>query len=52
MRYIVRFEIADEKISKFFNKKDQAKKFADMVDGKITTFTNLNDLRKDKDDIL
>jgi hypothetical protein len=48
MRYIVEFTIADEKVSKFFNKRDQAKKFAGMVDGKIITFTDLDDLRKDK----
>ena len=41
-RYVVEFTIAEEKVTKFFNEEDHAKKFAKMVDGKITTFTETN----------
>ena len=41
-RYVVRFTIAGEDITKFFNEKEHAEKFAKMVDGKITEFTETN----------
>ena len=50
-RYLVKFTIANESVSKFFNEKEHAKKFAKMVNGKITSFTETN-YGKDKDDIL
>jgi hypothetical protein len=37
-----------EKISKSFNIRHQAMKFAKMVKGKIVAFKSLNDLKKDK----
>ena len=50
-RYIVEFTIAEERVTKFFNEENHAKKFADMVGGKITAFTETN-YGKDKNDIL
>jgi len=41
-RYVVRFKIADEEVTKFFNEKDHAEKFAKMVEGKISEFTEMN----------
>lgn len=41
-RYVVTFRIANEEVTKFFNEEDHAKKFAKMVDGKITEFTEMN----------
>lgn len=41
-RYLVRFRIADEEVTKFFNEKEHAEKFSKMVDGKITEFTETN----------
>ena len=41
-RYIVHFKIANEEASKFFNEEEHAKKFAKMVNGKITSFTETN----------
>ena len=56
-RYLVKFTIADESVSKFFNEKEHAEKFAKMVNGKIISFTETNfhsrgKNRKDKNDIL
>ena len=47
-RYVVHFNIADEDVSKFFNDEEHAKKFAKMVDGKITTYTETNYGKDDK----
>ena len=47
-RYVVRFTIAEEDVTKFFNEKEHAEKFAKMVDGKITEFTETN-YGKDKE---
>ena len=41
-RYLVRFTIAEEDVTKFFNEKEHAEKFAKMVDGKISEFTEMN----------
>tara|TARA_R110000824_G_scaffold55632_11_gene153137 strand:+ start:1469 stop:1642 length:174 start_codon:yes stop_codon:yes gene_type:complete len=41
-RYVVTFKIADEEVTKFFNEKDHAEKFAKMVEGKISEFTEMN----------
>ena len=48
MRYMVEFTIAEEKVTKFFNDEEHAKKFAKMVDGKITTYTETNYGKDDK----
>ena len=47
-RYVVEFTIAEENVAKFFNDEEQAKKFAKMVDGKITAYTETN-YRKDEE---
>ena len=41
-RYVVKFTIAEEDVTKFFNEKEHAEKFSKMVDGKITEFTESN----------
>ena len=41
-RYVVRFTIAEEDVTKFFNEKEHAEKFAKMVNGKISEFTEMN----------
>ena len=41
-RYVVHFIIENEDASKFFNEEEHAKKFAKMVDGKITKFEEID----------
>ena len=39
-KYVVEFTIAEENVAKFFNNEEHAKRFAKMVDGKITAYTD------------